>query len=61
MSVLNNSRDPFTMPRSPCVKPDDQSLITDHESLCSFSAVLGEVAARGGALVLGKVLWVVLE
>jgi hypothetical protein len=49
------------MPRCPRVKPDDESLITDRESPCSFSAVLGEVAALGGALVLGKVLWVVLE
>jgi hypothetical protein len=42
------------MPRCHSVKPDDECLITDHESLItiSFSPVLGEAAGQGVASVM---------
>jgi hypothetical protein len=36
-SVLKNSRGPFTMRWCLCVKPDDQSLNTDYQSLITIS------------------------
>jgi hypothetical protein len=43
------------MPRCHSVKPDDECLITDHESLItiSFSPVLGEGVERDEALASG--------